>query len=461
MRKYLFLVVFFAIAFNSQAYSQVNSNIAIVPHSYERDGADDSNGDGLFGDFSDSDLNSSLIEAKDGVSITNDETHVQKGTSVFVQQMFIDRGTLVVEGDLTLKNGLRMSQDGKLIIKQGATLNIEHSINWEGSIHNFGEINTIGHYDVFAKFSKQNVNEVGAVISVNGKFTIERATLLNKGKIYANGGFFTGSASDLVMGIGSVLKIMGDWKSETKNVVESPDGPSCIEYLGGSDITFFRQKEPLSSKNINLCVTSGSTITNYGVATYIANCTGCEEALPIGLKCFNLEHPQNISNVILFKWATETETNNDFFTIQSSYDGVNFCDEEVIPGAGNSSQTKEYERTITFSEDTPIYFRLKQTDYDGTVSYSHVIVDKESFETNFFSAKSIGKERIDVNLNLQSPSPVVVKILTPQGSVLKTLKYSLLDSGAHSILLEGINPGVYFVQLKLANQMFTQKVVLN
>ena len=92
--------------------------------------------------------------------------------------------------------------------------------------------------------------------------------------------------------------------------------------------------------------------------------------LPIELTYF--EVLQN-GNDLFFEWETATETNNDFFTIEQSIDGVSFYEVARIAGAGTSSVSNLYDYTLSTSLNGLVYFRLKQTDYNGDYSYSNVI----------------------------------------------------------------------------------------
>jgi hypothetical protein len=74
---------------------------------------------------------------------------------------------------------------------------------------------------------------------------------------------------------------------------------------------------------------------------------------------------------ITFKWATGSEVNNDYFSIQESMDGVNYKDIEYLAGAGNSSTMIEY--TVTTHTLNGIYYRLMQVDFDGTTTYSNIL----------------------------------------------------------------------------------------
>jgi hypothetical protein len=72
-------------------------------------------------------------------------------------------------------------------------------------------------------------------------------------------------------------------------------------------------------------------------------------------------------------WKTASETNNHYFTVERSQNGIDFESIGVVLGAGNSNQLLSY----MFSDDAPAqdinYYRLKQTDFDGNSSYSETI----------------------------------------------------------------------------------------
>lgn len=65
-------------------------------------------------------------------------------------------------------------------------------------------------------------------------------------------------------------------------------------------------------------------------------------------------------------WSTSEETNNDYFTLEHSNDGVNFEALDNIDGSGNTQHTIQY----NYVDDTPSegvnYYRLCQTAFDGT-----------------------------------------------------------------------------------------------
>jgi hypothetical protein len=85
--------------------------------------------------------------------------------------------------------------------------------------------------------------------------------------------------------------------------------------------------------------------------------------LPIDLLSFTASAGEED---IELKWSTATETNNDFFTLEKSRDGRNFEWVANLEGAGNSKNVLNYEFTDTRPFAGTSYYRLTQTDFDGT-----------------------------------------------------------------------------------------------
>jgi hypothetical protein len=94
------------------------------------------------------------------------------------------------------------------------------------------------------------------------------------------------------------------------------------------------------------------------------------EFLPIDLSAFSA---QAIDEGALLQWTTQSELNNDFFTVLRSNDGSQFEEIAELDGANISSAAINYSFTDTHPYTGVSYYRLKQTDYDGKYSYSRVV----------------------------------------------------------------------------------------
>jgi len=94
--------------------------------------------------------------------------------------------------------------------------------------------------------------------------------------------------------------------------------------------------------------------------------------LPIELTAFTA---QKEGSVIVLNWTTLTETNNDYFTVLRSGNGITFESlAEVLGVPGGTTVVPQY---YTYTDEHPLagvsYYRLKQTDFNGEYSYSHIV----------------------------------------------------------------------------------------
>ncbi len=97
----------------------------------------------------------------------------------------------------------------------------------------------------------------------------------------------------------------------------------------------------------------------------------CNVVLPIELIEFTGQQKSCSQN--LLSWATATESNNDYFEIKRSTNGIDFIVLEKTPGAGTSLQTKQYKFIDTKPEPGINYYQLKQVDYNGIYTYSNIV----------------------------------------------------------------------------------------
>ena len=103
-------------------------------------------------------------------------------------------------------------------------------------------------------------------------------------------------------------------------------------------------------------------------------------ALPIELLYFK---PKYEDDIVKLRWSTASEHNNDYFTIEKSYDGFTYEVIKTIPGAGNSTHVINYYEEDRSFTSSIVYYRLKQTDFDGQfvrTDWESVFIDKKVTE---------------------------------------------------------------------------------
>ncbi|MEM7105671.1 MAG: T9SS type A sorting domain-containing protein [Bacteroidota bacterium] len=181
-------------------------------------------------------------------------------------------------------------------------------------------------------------------------------------------------------------------------------------------------------------------------------------SLPIELLTF--EARLNDQQQVELIWITENEINNDFFTVERSKDAQTFETVTIVDGAGNSNGTLNYFTLDRNPFTGTSYYRLKQTDFDGTNSYSDikaVHIDTDSgfsvFPNPFYDDVTIlgqfsGKETVEIELFNNLGQSLYSQKISEQNEFRQTI-----DG------LSELSPGYYFLVAKSGNSMEQFKLV--
>jgi hypothetical protein len=124
---------------------------------------------------------------------------------------------------------------------------------------------------------------------------------------------------------------------------------------------------------------------------------GQQAVLPISLASFN---GTLMDNRVLLKWQTASELNNDYMSIEHSMDARNFREIGTLKGQGNSQIAHNYELWHYYPEHGINYYRLRQVDFDGTVTYhGTVAVRYQGSKASLLAFPTIAQSQLTVNLS--------------------------------------------------------------
>ncbi len=190
----------------------------------------------------------------------------------------------------------------------------------------------------------------------------------------------------------------------------------------------------------------------YSVSEPIEATIAC--TLPVHLIYFTGQQ-QGTSNLI--QWTTARERDNLYFVLERSADGVIFEDIDQQIGKTNSNGLKNY----FFVDRLPLnggnYYRLRQVDYSGVVTYSSTLFlknDSESIGFGLYPNPNKGSFTIEVS---DWELGTYLEIVDING---RTLFHTSNVSENGKIEINGLTEGFYFVKLYQLSQVSTQKVVI-
>lgn len=205
-----------------------------------------------------------------------------------------------------------------------------------------------------------------------------------------------------------------------------------------------------------------ATPVNWGGVTYTYAAFSGGNTLPVNLLTFEAEFKAGKGTQLL--WSTASEINNDFFTVQRSYDLINFTDVAYLQGNGNSYVIQNYEYLDTvLSAENIVYYRLKQTDYNGESEFFKVIAIKPSSET-FFSlniSPNPAEEMVQINLISKFQGIFNFSISTDLGQEIYNTSFEKTEySTSFSVPVNHLSPGIYIFIIKDSNGNTIAKKVL-
>jgi hypothetical protein len=186
------------------------------------------------------------------------------------------------------------------------------------------------------------------------------------------------------------------------------------------------------------------------------------EPLPVELLSFTATANQDKMQVDL-EWQTATEINNDYFTVQRSKNGVDFEDVFTKAGAGNSSTVKNYSGVDPSPYLGVSYYRLKQTDFNGSYSYSDVVpVVFSADQRGVYATSWINQDRnIQVMISERSRGTYTLRLFDASGKLVLNEQVNTGKGINHHLVYNpGLAPGIYLLRLEGIRQVYTDKLFI-
>jgi len=189
--------------------------------------------------------------------------------------------------------------------------------------------------------------------------------------------------------------------------------------------------------------------------------------IPIVLESFDVTLKNSVAEL---NWVTLSEANNDFFTVEMSIDGKEFQPIGDLKGAGNSRDRVEYNFAYFLDEASKslpfVYFRLKQTDFDGISTESDVIIlsNQKINDKTFFSISNVNSSNysIEFDITTMSDDETKAKISDLNGHTFVNESLTL-NKGFNSIRLpiKNAKAGIYILQVMTNQKMITKKIFID
>lgn len=165
-------------------------------------------------------------------------------------------------------------------------------------------------------------------------------------------------------------------------------------------------------------------------------------------------HTQNQGNQALCTWQTANESNNIFFVVEKSTDGLQWTGIGQVAGNTNTTTATSYE----FLDPNPLerlqYYRLKQVDLDGKFTYSQTRFIHQENDAQLFNIYANTEDHIVI-------AGAYIRLLDVykiDGQVYS--QYIIHESEERSTVIEQLPSGSYIFKITTEAEVYSFKYIV-
>jgi autotransporter-associated beta strand protein len=204
---------------------------------------------------------------------------------------------------------------------------------------------------------------------------------------------------------------------------------------------------------------SSTALTSYSPET--VGSTNGSNTLPIELTNFTATIQDKSVRI---NWITASETNNDYFNLERSLDGINWATIYTCNGAGTSTAKHSYYYSDNDELSGVVYYRISQTDFNGTKSTSeNKSVQFKNDGITFMTYPDPARmEEMTIYIKTQIPETIDFIIYNIVGSIVSEGKIEITDKQVQFKLADicQIASGTYTILIRGRNFVQNKKIVI-
>ncbi len=211
-------------------------------------------------------------------------------------------------------------------------------------------------------------------------------------------------------------------------------------------------------------IANGYVESNETVSTYSPFTFGTLDPinpLPVELISFTGSCEQGVKTL---RWATASETNNAFFSVQRSEDGIHYAEITRIPGAGNSNTIQTYQFQDISKHAGNIYYKLMQTDYDGrSETFDPIVLNCNQLIQYDHNVEllAVNQHQVFLNTRFSYDTQLQVQIIDISGRIVHISKQFVHQGvGVLALDVHVLNSGIYLINLQEGNWMKTLRMII-
>ncbi|UII31808.1 T9SS type A sorting domain-containing protein [Fulvivirga ulvae] len=357
------------------------------------------------------------FENDNGTSLTIDNSSLDISSGNFINDF--EAETIVQNGgSLTLSNGNLITEDQSHLMVDNSTVIVSGDFN--NDYHALLDVQNNSTFIIGGDFN--NGYSSGGEVTA-GYVNIDGSNVSVGGSLNNDYG------SDINIDGGGTLAITNDLTNDQAATIDIPNGSLIV----------------------------GGTITDDfgGIGAPCSDgCCGNGCVLPVTLVEFDYDL---VDGHVILNWMTASELNNDYFTIEISLDGQLFEYAGKVSGSGTTDDLRRYHWVDEVPLNSTTYYRLRQTDLDGTFEYKGLItVDYNNPEVYLAVSPNPVRSGDSFTVLGQDLSNKVWEIQTANGLVVAKGNFEQ----AATVGTTGMESGIYLLNISSNTYLKTVKIVI-
>jgi hypothetical protein len=417
----------------------------------------------------------------DNETLNTGTTKWYYGSTVTMNSLTLNGGTLVVCGDLTIDKFYM--DKGTIFIRPGARFVISSGIGaglilrGDSYVYNYGIFEVQRNLSLengYATASTPNVI-INATPSSIFKMSNQYFVVNNPFSWFVNNGTaeFWGiitdpqaSGNSVCLGNSSITK-MAVLINKVKNSYITPVGNACVYVHQFSQ--FYNQLSNSHSLFVCLgtshnsdsgCIPFGCQPNNWGAAQAFTNCAGCSALGVLAVQFISFTATESPDNRISLDWQLSGAKQNYFFKVEKSVDGIHYTpiDSFIV-------KKEEVNQKFNSIDKTPLpgtnYYMIKYTDpaTGKTVNSKteEILFEKNAAGFVIYPIPFDDKFLITYNQGM-FPEKIILTDITGRNI---RISYSTKENARkiELLVIDKIEPGIYIIHMQTSKKHIAQTIL--
>ena len=196
-------------------------------------------------------------------------------------------------------------------------------------------------------------------ITHNGDLEVQSgANLVVEGMLVVTGNLIFKNGADVLISSTGILHILSNGGNANNSTNVTVNGQMIID----NDFSAGNGSTIKGTGSLRIIGNSSGDGSIFGTGTGCSDCNFRGTALPIVLMSFDAVVQVNS---VYLKWVVTSQINTNYFTIYKSYNNCDWVDVIELDGEGTTNIMMEYEWCDENTQYGVVYYKLRQTDFDG------------------------------------------------------------------------------------------------